>query len=131
MSIWGYGYTVIDGFLDNFGNYTIPAIFDRRIEYVPIAYHLVSAMVMFVASKLLFDKNKLERSGETLEFEAIETFFKAGIAVCTALLSGGMFTWFVGGGMSGNMFTVLGYIIGMFGGWFIASFSIKSQGAKV
>lgn len=131
MSIWGYSSSVIDAFLNIFGTYTILAVLDG-IEYIPIVFHIILAIVMLIASKLLFDHTKMERCGETLEFESLETFFKVGVAGCTSLLFGAIFTWFGEGGMykSGNMFTVLGYIVGLLLGWFIANYSIKTNRAK-
>ena len=131
MSAWGYDVYVIDEFLDKFGSYTIPAVLDR-IEYIPIAYHVIWGIIMLIGAKLLFDRNKLERSGETLEFESIETFFKVGVAVCTSLLAGVLFKGFGEGIMysSGNTYTILGYIIGIALGWLAASYSIKLNRSK-
>jgi ABC-type transport system involved in multi-copper enzyme maturation permease subunit len=129
MSVWGYSTSVINKFLDTLGMYTMPGLL-VGIEHVHIAYHLISAIVMLVASKLLFDCNKLERSGEILEFESIETFFKVGVAGCTALLMGVILTGFGRGAVPNNILTVLGYIAGIFIGWFIVSYSIKSNRAK-
>ncbi|HHU68720.1 MAG TPA: ABC transporter permease subunit [Thermoanaerobacterales bacterium] len=131
MSVWGYGVYVIEEFLDKFGSYTLPAVLDR-MEYIPIAYHIICGIIMLIGAKLLFDRNKLERSGETLEFESIETFFKVGVAVCTSLLTGVLFTGFGEGIMysSGNTYTILGYIIGIALGWLAASYSIKLNRAK-
>ncbi|WP_213975470.1 ABC transporter permease [Tepidanaerobacter acetatoxydans] len=135
MAMWGYRMSVIDEFLNIFGTYTMPGILSN-VKEVPIAFHLISAIVMLAAAKLLFDRNKLERSGETLEFEAIETFFKFGVAVCTSMLVGVIVTGCVGGFIyfSSNVpriFTIIGYVIGIFLGWFIASYSIKTNRAKV
>jgi ABC-2 type transport system permease protein len=134
MSLWGYHTSVIDTFLNTFGTYTMPGLLDG-IENIPIVFHLISAIVMIIAAKLLFDRNKLERSGETLEFESIETFFKVGVTVCTSLLIGVIFTWLIGGiiffsGDVPRIVTIVGYIIGILIGWFIASYSIKLNRVK-
>lgn len=134
MSIWGYNLDLIVRFLDIFVKYNILGLLNG-IYNVPVIYHLIWAVVMLVASKLLFDRNRLERSGEVLEFEAIETFFKVGVAGCTALLMGVIFTWFIGvvifvSGDVPKIFTVLGYIAGIFAGWFISNYSIKSNRAR-
>lgn len=134
MSVWGYPMSVIDKFLDIFGTYSMMGILNN-IKNVPIAFHLISAIVMLIAAKLLFDRNKLERSGETLEFETIETFFKFGVAVCTSMLAGvivtgcaGSFIYFTNN--VPRIFTIIGYIIGMFLGWFAANYSIRANRAK-
>ncbi|MGI6425145.1 MAG: hypothetical protein ACOX2A_07980, partial [Tepidanaerobacteraceae bacterium] len=115
-----------------FVRYTILDILNN-IENVSISFHLISAIVMLIASKFLFEHNKLERSGETLEFESMETFFKVGVAVCTSLLLGVIFDGFGDLNIyrSGNsILAVLGYIVGLLLGWFIASYSIKTNRAK-
>lgn len=134
MSVWGYYASVTSEFLDTFGMYTIPGVLDG-IENIPIAFHVISAILMLIAAKLLFDRNKLERSGETLEFESVETFFKVGVTLCTSMLAGVLFTEFIGGivfflGDVPRIITIVGYIIGMLFGWFIASYSIKLNRVK-
>jgi ABC-type transport system involved in multi-copper enzyme maturation permease subunit len=132
MYMWGYSSFVIDDFLNIFVRYTILDILNN-IENVSISFHLISAIVMLIASKFLFEHNKLERSGETLEFESMETFFKVGVAVCTSLLLGVIFDGFGDLNIyrSGNsILAVLGYIVGLLLGWFIASYSIKTNRAK-
>ena len=132
MYMWGYSSFVIDDFLNIVVRYTILDVLEN-IEDVSVLFHIISATVMLIASKLLFEHNKLERSGETLEFESMETFFKVGVAVCTSLLFGVIFGWFGDTNIykSGNiMFAVLGYIVGLLLGWFVASYSIKTNRAK-
>ncbi|MGI6486544.1 MAG: hypothetical protein ACOX15_09655 [Tepidanaerobacteraceae bacterium] len=131
MSIWGSGSSVIYRFLDAFGNYMILAVLDK-LENVPLLFHFISAIVMLIASKLLFDRNKPERSGETLEFESTEAFFKVGVAVCSSLLVGVIFSWLGESSFSnsGSMITALGYIVGLLVGWFTANYSIRTNKAK-
>lgn len=134
MSLWGYHTSVIDTLLDTFGTYTMPGLLDG-IENIPIVFHLISAIVMIIAAKLLFDRNKLERSGETLEFESIETFFKVGVTGCTSLLIGVIFTDIIRGivffsGDVPRIVTIVGYVIGILLGWFVASYSIKLNRVK-
>lgn len=134
MIAWGYTASVINNFLFNsdFHYYTIPAILANS-QKIPTAYYqIIRGIIMLIASKLLFDRNKLERSGETLEFESIETFFKIGVTVCTSLLFGVVFKWFGEGTMysSSNTPTVLGYIAGIALGWLASNLSIKLHRAK-
>lgn len=130
MFVWGYNAFVIDVFLDKFGKYIVPAVMDD-IESIPVIYHILMGIVMLIASKLLFDRNRLERSGETLEFESIETFFKLGVTVCTSLLVGILFPWFGRGIMlPEKVLVIVGYIAGIFIGWYTANYSIKSNRIK-
>lgn len=131
MSIWGYEMSVIHSFLDTFGGYMTLSVLDR-MDKIPVAFHILSAIAKLIASKLLFDHNKFERNGETLEFESVETFFKLGVAGCASLLFGVIFSWFGEGYIynSGSMIVVLGYIVGFLLGWYIASYSIQINRAK-
>lgn len=130
MSVWGYNFYVIDVFLDIFGQYTVPAVMDN-IEVIPVFYHIIMGIIMLVVSKLLFDRNRLERSGETLEFESIETFFKVGVTVCTSLLVGIIFPGFAWATMiPEKALVIVGYIVGALLGWYVASYSIKLNRSK-
>ncbi len=134
MMLWGYDTMLTAKFLDNFARYTLPGTLGWLGD-VPLAYHLAWAAVMLIAAKLLFDRNKLERSGETLEFESLETFFKAGVSVCISLLAGVIFYGIAErlnlSLVSNEMYIILGYIAGLFGGWYIASYSIKTSRVKL
>lgn len=129
MSAWGYDPLVIDKFLDAFAKYTPIAIIDNT--GIPIGFHLISAIIMLIVAKLLFDRNKLERSGETLEFESLETFFKIGVTTCASLLGGVIFSCFdYLSGFSINIWIILGYIVGIVLGWLVVTYSIKFNKSK-
>lgn len=130
MSVWGYNFVAVGEFIDNLVNYTISALV-FELKYVPIAFHLVSGIVMFLLSKVLFDRNRIERSGETLEFESLENFFKIGVTICVSLLSGVIFYW-IGDVtvLSGSLWIIIGYVVGLFLGWIIATYSIKLNRSK-
>lgn len=129
MSVWGYDAIVIDVFLDKLWRYITPVVLEG-IDNIPVIYHVVMGVVMLTAAKLLFDRNRLERSGETLEFESMETFFKVGVTVCTSLLMGLIFPDFSWGVIPEKILVIAGYIAGMFIGWYAASFSINRNKAK-
>ncbi|WP_077368519.1 ABC transporter permease subunit [Anaerosalibacter sp. Marseille-P3206] len=98
-------------------------------------YYITLSIVLFIISKILFDKNKIERSGETLEFENIETFFKVGVTVCTALLMGLISVWIFEDltyhvYAYKSIFLVLGYIVGGLLGWYLSKLSIKFNRIK-
>lgn len=95
-------------------------------------YLIIISIGMFVVSKILFDKNKMERNGETLEFEGIETFFKVGVSICTMLLMGIIFDGVINNGYEdkSKMWLVFGYIVGIFVGWIASSYSIKFNRPK-
>lgn len=95
-------------------------------------YLIIISIGMFVVSKILFDKNKMERNGETLEFEGIETFFKVGVSICTMLLMGIIFDGVINNGYEdkSKMWLVFGYIVGIFVGWIVSSYSIKLNRPK-
>ena len=99
-----------------------------------IIYTLIS-FVMIVLAKILFDKNKIERNGEILEFKNTEGFFKFGVAICTALLMGIVLALIFGdfidlSGIGTILVMVLGYIIGGILGYLAANFSIKAGRSK-
>lgn len=130
MSVWGYNFAAVGEFVDNLVDYTIPALV-FELEYVPIAFHLISGIVMFILSKVLFDRNRIERSGETLEFESLENFFKVGVTICVSLLSGVIFNW-IGDitVLSDSFWIIIGYVVGLFLGWLIATYSIRLNRSK-
>ena len=125
-----------DGIWDKVAEYSFFGVFDSSFRgpkhYI---YYITLSIVLFIISKILFDKNKIERSGETLEFENIETFFKVGVTVCTALLMGLIFVWifedltYHSSGYK-SIFLVLGYIVGGLLGWFLSKLSIKLNRIK-
>ncbi|HHY13249.1 MAG TPA: ABC transporter permease [Thermoanaerobacterales bacterium] len=137
LSEWGYFPTHIYSFLfeSNLAYYTVPSILVNSTSRVgpAIYYQIIRGIVLLFISKILFEKNKLERSGETLEFESIETFFKFGVAICTSLLFGLIFKE-MGEEIihtSSNIFMILGYIVGLAFGWFVSNLSIRLNRAKV
>ena len=98
-------------------------------------YRIMLSIILIIISKILFDKIKLERSGETLEFEKTEGFFKVGVSVCTALLMAVILVWFSDGFTYDSFFNrilvmIIGYIIGGALGYFVAKFSIKFNKSK-
>lgn len=120
------------------------------IDYTPIgvlsnqgikAYtmYVLGSIGMIVLAKTLFDKNKVERSGETLEFENTEGFFKYGVAICTALLVGMIFSWIFNdyimylhslSHIVTILVTFIGYIVGGVLGYLAANLSIKVNRSK-
>lgn len=58
----------------------------------PLIYGLVLAAALgsYLLAQYLFARNPMERNGEILMFGKLEGFFKAGVAVCFALLVGPM-----------------------------------------
>ena len=99
-----------------------------------IIYTLIS-FVMIVLAKILFDKNKIERNGEILEFKNTEGFFKFGVSICTALLMGTIFAWIFNDFVSLSQVSVvlvmlLGYILGGILGYLVANVSIKAIDPK-
>lgn len=99
-----------------------------------IIYTLIS-FVMIVLAKILFDKNKIERNGEILEFKNTEGFFKFGVSICTALLMGTIFAWIFNDFVSLSQVSVvlvmlLGYILGGILGYLVANVSIKANRSK-
>lgn len=129
MSVWGYDAFMIDVFLNKLWRYTTPVVLEG-IDNIPVIYHVIMGVIMLTAAKLLFDRNRLERSGETLEFESMETFFKVGVTVCTSLLMGLIFPDFSWGFIPRKILVIAGYIAGIFIGWYAASFSINRNKAK-
>ena len=127
----------IRSFLDKIlMGYSILGVFDSHnygIEHY--IYYIILSIILIIISKILFDKIKLERSGETLEFEKTEGFFKLGVSVCTALLMALILVWFSDGFIydsfsSRALILVIGYIIGGALGYFVAKFSIKFNRSK-
>ena len=97
--------------------------------------YILASIVMIIISKILFDKNKIERNGETLEFESTEGFFKFGVAICTALLFGVVFYWMFSDFISLSqgatiLVMLLGYIVGGILGYLAANLSIKANRSK-
>ena len=97
--------------------------------------YILASLAMIIISKILFDKNKIERNGEVLEFENTEGFFKFGVAVCTALLMGVVFYWIFNDFISLSqaatiLVMLLGYIVGGIAGYLMANFSIKAARSK-
>ncbi len=126
MDIWGYGFQVIEEYFNSVIKYTLPFIVSS-IDNIPIAFHLISGILMFIFSKILFDRNKLERNGETLEFEGLETFFKVGVSICVGLLMGPIF-----GGINQDysVLIIIGYVVGVVLGWLAANYSIRLNKGK-
>ena len=125
-----------DGIWDKVIEYSIYGVFDSSYKganrYI---YYIILSIVLIIVSKILFDKNKIERSGETLEFENIETFFKVGVAVCTALLMGLIFVWIFEGIFYRavqyyRIVLIFGYVVGGLLGWYLSKLSIKSNRIK-
>ena len=125
-----------DGIWDKVAEYSFFEVFNSSYRgpkhYI---YYIILSIVLFIISKILFDKNKIERSGETLEFENIETFFKVGVTVCTALLMGLISVWIFDdisyrASVYKSIFLVLGYIVGGLLGWFLSKLSIKLNKSK-
>lgn len=109
------------------------------INYAGGSYYFKKAIIlisvsiaMLIISKILFDRNKVERSGETLEFEGIETFFKIGVTICFALL-GPILPYNISENLisSRGVKVILGYILGAAIGWILSNVSIKLNRAKV
>ncbi|NMA86579.1 MAG: hypothetical protein GX968_04545, partial [Tissierellia bacterium] len=97
--------------------------------------YILFSILMIIISKILFDKNKIERNGETLEFKNTEGFFKFGVAICTALLMGVVFYWIFNDFISLSrgatiLVMFLGYIVGGVLGYLTANFSIKAGKSK-
>lgn len=120
-----------ENILINIMNYTPLGVL---INQGDIMYILVS-LGMIILAKILFSKNKIERNGETLEFEKTESFFKFGVAICTALLVGLIFSWIFNDYVSLSQVSVvlimfLGYVVGGILGYIAAHFSIKVNKSK-
>lgn len=97
--------------------------------------YILASLAMIALAKILFDKNKIERNGETLEFENTERFFKVGVSICTALLVGIIFVWIFNDFVSLSKVSVvlvmfLGYILGGILGYLAANLSIKANRPK-
>ena len=125
---WGLGDVYIYKYEAFFEKICLLSVFDKELS--PI-YLIIISIAMFVVSKILFDKNKMERNGETLEFEGIEMFFKVGVSICTMLLMGIIFDGVINGyEYNSKMWLVFGYIVGIFVGWIVSSYSIKLNRSK-
>ncbi|MEW6622440.1 MAG: ABC transporter permease subunit [Bacillota bacterium] len=132
------GYFSILRHMENIAEYLVlPAYIDSyafgRMNMINQGLILLSASLGMIAfSKILFDKNQMERNGEVLMFKQLETFFKAGVAFCTMLLMGMMFARvFTVLGQSTALELVIGYIVGLGLGWFIPNYLIKVRRARV
>ncbi|WP_132995482.1 ABC transporter permease subunit [Sporanaerobacter acetigenes] len=137
LDYWGLKLPSAPGVVsEKFINYSILGVFDSPYHGTKYyIYYIVLSIILLFLSKILFDRNKLERSGETLEFENIETFFKVGVSICFALLMGIIFVWifedlFYNGYRFRSIFLVLGYIVGGFLGWFLSNWSVKFNRSK-
>lgn len=137
LDYWGLKLSSAPGVVsEKFVNYSILGVFDSPYHGAKYyIYYIVLSIILIFLSKILFDKNKVERSGETLEFENIETFFKVGVSICFALLMGIMFVWifedlFYNGDRFRSVFLVLGYVVGGFLGWLLSNWSIKLNRSK-
>ncbi|WP_416197514.1 MAG: ABC-2 family transporter protein [Sporanaerobacter sp.] len=137
LDYWGLKFRSAPGVVsEKFVNYSILGVFDSPYHGAKYyIYYIILSIILLFLSKILFDKNKLERSGETLEFENIETFFKVGVSICFSLLMGIMFVWifedlFYNGDRFRSVFLVLGYVVGGFLGWFLSNWSIKLNRSK-
>lgn len=121
----------------------------KIMDYTPIGvftnqgpraypFFILGSIGMIILARILFDRNRVERSGETLEFEKTEAFFKMGVAVSTALLAGLIFKWIFNDYIYlhsiSQIYTVLamvlGYIVGGVLGYLIASLSIRVNKSK-
>ncbi len=117
-------------------DYSILGVFDSYNYGIKhYIYYIILSIILIIISKILFDKIKMERSGETLEFEKTEGFFKLGVSVCTALLMALILVWFSDGFIYDYFFNralllIIGYIIGGAIGYFVAKFSIKFNKSK-
>lgn len=123
-------------------------IFDRMLEYSFMGvfdspcqghkHYIIFSLLsigMIIIAKILFDKNKIERNRETLEFEKTEGFFKFGVSICTALLIAVIFSWifesFISISNTFQTFIILiGYAVGGALGYFVANYSIKFNRSK-
>ena len=90
---------------------------------------------MIIIAKILFDKNKIERNRETLEFEKTEGFFKFGVSICTALLIAVIFVWIFDSFISiskifRTFIILIGYIAGGALGYFLAHTALNLIEAK-
>lgn len=119
-----------------FDYFTLLGVFESSIHgekfYI---YYIVLSIIFIIISKFLFDRNKIERNGETLEFEKTEGFFKFGVALCTALLMAIIFVLFANDyayvfAINNILIMILGYIFGGALGYFIANYSIKANRSK-
>ncbi|HLR34073.1 MAG TPA: ABC transporter permease subunit [Tissierellales bacterium] len=131
LSAWGYTTVKIDEILNILARYSIPYLV-FNLERSAIIFHFISGILMFIFAKILFDKNTIERSGETLEFESLETFFKVGVTGCISLLTGVIFEsigWSFDFPYSVSI--IIGYVVGIVLGWLIATYSIKLNRSKI
>lgn len=126
----------LDKILEYSIKYSIIGVFDT--PYQGPKHYIIFILLsigMIIIAKILFDKNKIERNRETLEFEKTEGFFKVGVSICTALLMAVIFIWIFNGFISMSKFLevliiLIGYIIGGLLGYFLAQFSIKVNKSK-
>ncbi len=130
------GHFSFNNILSEMADYTIMGVFDSLnggFEYY--IFYITLSIIMIIISKILFDKNKVERNKETLEFEKTEGFFKVGVSVCTALLMAIIFSS-IFDGFSYESYgfeiikVIIGYIVGGTLGYFLAQFSIKINRSK-
>lgn len=115
-------------------SFTPMGAFDSRV-WTDYTIYIMASIIMIIIAKILFNKNKIERSGETLEFENTEGFFKFGVAICTALLMGIVLALIFGdfidlSGIGTILVMVLGYIAGGILGYLVADLSIKAGRSK-
>lgn len=106
---------------------------ERGVGYIILYIGL--SILLIILSKLLFDKSKAERSGETLEFEGTETFFKSGVSICTALLMGVIAVFIFEdciyySSIGTGLVLIIGYVLGGGLGWFLSNWSIKLNKSK-
>ena len=114
--------------------FTPMGAFDSEI-WADYTIYIIASIIMIIIAKILFNKNKIERSGETLEFENTEGFFKFGVSVCTALLMGMVLALIFGDFISLSrsatiLVMILGYIVGGILGYLAANLSIKAGRSK-
>ena len=136
LELWGLRVFNFNAFLDKVANHSLMGVFyssDEGFKYY--IFYILLSIIMIIVSKILFDKNKIERNRETLEFEKTEGFFKVGVSVCTALLMAlittGFFNSFISISKFSNILIILiGYILGGALGYFVAQFSIKVNQSK-
>ncbi|WZL73438.1 ABC transporter permease subunit [Clostridiaceae bacterium 35-E11] len=88
---------------------------------------IMVSLAFLVISKRLFIKNKMERNGEILLFQNLETFFKIGVTFCTMLLVGGFMAMMFDESI---LALILGYGVGIGIGWFVPNYFIQMSRAK-
>ena len=137
LELWGLSsHPNLDTMLDTILEYSIIGVFGS--PYQGPKHYIIFILLsigMIIIAKILFDKNKVERNRETLEFEKTEGFFKVGVSICTALLMAVIFIWVFNGFISMSKFLelliiLIGYIVGGSLGYFLAQFSIKVNKSK-